>query len=41
MLFTIKNGQQLLVRGDAMRLAFYMGEIDYDSDDDSDLHDEG
>ena len=34
MLFKLKNGQQLLVRGDAMMLAFFMGELNYGYEED-------
>jgi hypothetical protein len=33
MLFKLKNGQQLLIRGDAMMLAFFMGELNYGYDE--------
>jgi hypothetical protein len=40
MLFKLKNGQQLLVRGDAMMLSFFMGELNFDTEQSEDDEDD-
>ena len=39
-IFVLKNGQQIIIRGDLSMLMFLMGELNYDYNNDQDLYDE-